>query len=108
MAHYDVRLEGGPADGDVGKCNILPYRIYATMCPRCDDWHWYPEPEEGAEVYRQQDVDRLSNRAKYVYTGLNIGNDLEVEVPEYEPITVNSSSAMQKRLWEAFRAVAGR
>lgn len=105
MAYFDVRLEGGPADGDEGRCNELPGRIYAALCPRCADWHWYGEREGGCEVYVQAEVDRLSNFARYVYEELHVRDGL-VDTERRRPYAFPAAAVA--RIEEAFRAATRR
>ena len=68
---WDVRLEGGPADGDHAECKgPLPREVFATFCQGCKDWHWFSAPHQGAEVYHHDDDDRDEAWARYVYAGL--------------------------------------
>lgn len=69
---WDVRLEGGPADGDQAVCDgPLPPKVFTTFCDGCKDWHWFSEPTRGAEVYSRESSEDGERTAKYIYTDLD-------------------------------------
>ena len=80
---WDVRLEGGPADGDKAECDgPLPSKVFTTYCGGCVDWHWFSTPTEGAEVYEQAEFEPEAKTAKYVYADLTVrgGGDIDERV----------------------------
>lgn len=73
---WDVRLEGGPFDGDRAdvEWSLAPRRLWVTFCPACQDSHWFVKPVEGgAECYRLAEHDDEALTAKYVQGDLELG-----------------------------------
>ena len=72
---WEVRLEGGPFDGDNGRVDPpLTPKMWVEVCPRgiCGT-HWYRSAVRGCEVYKLKEQDDKARNAKYVYDGLGQG-----------------------------------
>lgn len=68
---WNVRLEGGPADGDTAQTDFEPPELlYVVWCPAHMVWHWYAEPASGGERYRKAEVEMRSLQARYIFEDL--------------------------------------
>lgn len=87
---YDVRLEGGPADGDEGRCDgPLPPNLYACFCKGCGDWHWFTaqDPNWVGEVYVKSSQDDAIGEAKYTFKDIASGPSVDERERERDLIT---------------------
>lgn len=76
MKEWEVRLEGGPADGDSGfvKDRSLPPKVWAAWCSNCRDFHWYDKPKPFTDSYAM--AEQGVNWARYVWEDLLTGDDV--------------------------------
>ena len=75
MGWWNVRLEGGPADGDHAEIQEEPSeRIWVGWCEGHREWHWFHDPYEGCERYVRREHDRQSQITKFVWEDLLTGS----------------------------------
>ena len=68
MPWWNVRLEGGPADGDHAEVGQdPPLRLWVGWCESHREWHWFPQPYKGCEPYVRAELNRQSQFARFVY-----------------------------------------
>jgi hypothetical protein len=83
---WNVRLEGGPADGDTAICDgPLPPKVFTTFCTGCKDWHWFSIRKPGSEVYNKSTDDPANSHAKYVYSELGVPGE-GIDTRTREPV----------------------
>lgn len=74
MTQFQVKLLGGPADGDEGIYDgALAPSLWAGWCKGCREWHWFEKRIPGFEKYTQHEVDNGNRKATYVYSDCNLG-----------------------------------
>jgi len=79
---WNIRLEGGPADGDHAICEgEPPTTLWVAYCHGHKDWHWFLEAFSGCEVYHRDEYDFEAMTASFVYEemGLLTGFGRETE-----------------------------
>lgn len=88
---WDVRLEGGPFDGDKGEAKFdgteLPERLWVMPCKSCGT-HWFSEWVRGGEVYNRKEVDEGARNAKYVWATCDTEPMIEEELAKLLDVPV--------------------
>ena len=86
MSDWNVRLEGGPADGDEAMTDqMLPSKLWVAWCPDHKEWHWFSKAETGCELYRLTETDEVALTARYVHSDISHGPSISERERELVP-----------------------